>query len=100
MITRVWHGRTSLSDSDRYLQFLLTKGTEDYKKVKGNLSVRVWRKVEHDSVHFYTVTEWDTIDSIKKFAGEQFETAVYYPEDQGILLEFEEQVVHYESFQI
>jgi heme-degrading monooxygenase HmoA len=100
MITRVWHGRTLLSHADSYLQFLLSKGTADYKKVNGNLSVRVWRRTEKDCAHFYTVTEWDSIDSIKKFAGNEYEKAVYYPEDHGILLEFEEHVLHYESFEV
>ncbi|HTF17160.1 MAG TPA: hypothetical protein VK658_03755 [Chryseolinea sp.] len=98
MITRVWHGRTSLEHVDSYLNFLLTKGTADYKKVAGNLSVRVWRRLDTDCAHFCTVTEWDNIESIRKFAGEHYEKAVYYPEDQGILLEFEEHVAHYESF--
>lgn len=97
MITRVWHGRTSLAHADSYLNFLLTRGTEDYKKVKGNLSIRVWRKIDGDVCHFYTVTEWDSIASVKAFAGDDYEKAVYYPEDNGVLLEFEEYVVHYES---
>lgn len=97
MNTRVWHGRTALENADWYLNFLLTKGTADYKKVKGNLSVRVWKKLEKDCAHFYTVTEWDTIESIKEFAGEDYDKAVYYPEDEPILLEFEEKVIHYES---
>jgi heme-degrading monooxygenase HmoA len=100
MITRVWHGRTSLAHADSYLDFLLTKGTADYKKVNGNLSVRVWRRFDNDCAHFYTVTEWESIDSIKQFAGESYQNAVYYPEDHGILLEFEEHVLHYESFAI
>ena len=57
MIMRVWHGRTSLQDADRYLQFLLTKGAADYKKTLGNISVRVWRRLDKDCSHFYTVTE-------------------------------------------
>jgi heme-degrading monooxygenase HmoA len=100
MITRVWHGRTNLEKADYYLQFLLSRGTEDYKKVKGNLSVRVWRRLDADCAHFYTVTEWDSIASIKEFAGEECGKAVYYPEDEGILLEFEPHVQHYESFAI
>lgn len=100
MITRIWHGRTSLSNADGYLRFLLTKGTADYKKVKGNISVRVWRRLEENCAHFYTVTEWDSLDSIKMFAGDDYERAVYYPEDQGMLLEFEEQVMHYEAFAV
>ena len=100
MITRVWHGRTSLDHASFYLNFLLTRGTEDYKKIKGNLSVRVWHKLEADCAHFFTVTEWDSIESIKEFAGKDYEKAVYYPEDQGILLEFEEHVTHYQSFAV
>ncbi|MEI9918450.1 MAG: antibiotic biosynthesis monooxygenase [Bacteroidota bacterium] len=98
MITRVWHGRTSLKDAPKYLSFLLTKGTSDYKKIEGNLSVKVWQRIDSDCSHFYTVTEWTNIDAIKKFAGEDYNKAVYYPEDQGTLLEFEPRVSHYESF--
>lgn len=97
MITRVWHGRTALEHADSYLSFLLTKGTADYKKIPGNLSVRVWRRIDVDCAHFYTVTEWDDMASIREFAGEHYDKAVYYPEDRGILLEFEEHVSHYES---
>jgi heme-degrading monooxygenase HmoA len=100
MITRIWHGRTSLANANHYLNFLLTTGTADYKKVQGNLSVRVWRKLDTDCCHFYTVTEWESIEAIKKFAGEDYEKAVYYLEDKGILLEFEEKVNHYDSFMI
>jgi heme-degrading monooxygenase HmoA len=100
MITRVWHGRTSLNDAGKYLEFLLTKGTRDYKKVKGNLSVKVWQRPEGDCCHFLTVTEWEGIEAIKEFAGEEYDKAVYYPEDTGILLEFEETVLHYESFAV
>jgi heme-degrading monooxygenase HmoA len=100
MITRVWHGRTALKDAERYLEFLLTKGTADYKKIKGNLSIKVWQRKEEDCCHFFTVTEWETVESIKQFAGEDYEKAVYYPEDNGVLLEFEEKVVHYETFKV
>jgi heme-degrading monooxygenase HmoA len=100
MITRVWHGRTSLDNANRYLYFLLTKGTADYQRTKGNLSVKVWRKFDHDCCHFYTVTEWESVEAIKTFAGEDYEKAVYYPEDEGMLLEFEEKVNHYDSFEI
>jgi hypothetical protein len=46
--------------------------------------------------HFITLTFWRDIDSIKAFAGEEVETAKYYPEDADYLLEFEPTVVHYE----
>jgi hypothetical protein len=39
----------------------------------------------------------DDIESIKGFAGD-YEKAKYYPEDEGILLEFEEKVIHCETY--
>ena len=100
MITRIWHGRTSLQHAESYLQFLQTDGTKEYLSTSGNLSVKVWRKIEKDCCHFWTVTEWTGIEAVKAFAGEDYEKAKYYPEDDGILLEFEETVSHYESYTI
>lgn len=100
MITRLWHGRTALKHAEGYLQFLLNEGTREYRQTPGNISIKVWRRVEADCCHFYTVTEWESIEAIKRFAGEDYEKAVYYPQDQGILLEFEVKVNHYESYSI
>lgn len=47
-------------------------------------------------MEFLILTFWESIESIKKFAGEDFEKARYYLEDKNYLLEFEEKVVHYE----
>lgn len=98
MITRTWHGKTRSRDADVYLKFLLTEGTKEYRATPGNLSVRVWRSKENDVCHFWTVTEWTDIASIRAFAGEDYQKAKYYPFDHGMLLEFEEHVQHYESF--
>ena len=98
MITRTWHGRTCLENADDYLRFLLDEGTKEYLQTKGNLSVRVWQQKDQDCCHFWTVTEWEDIAAIKGFAGEDYEKAKYYPKDEGILLEFEEKVNHYEAF--
>ena len=49
-----------------------------------------------DATYFITVTTWEELEDIKAFAGEDMETAKYYPEDEGYLLEFEPTVVHYE----
>lgn len=99
-ITRIWHGRTSLANADSYLQFLLTDGTREYLETEGNLSVKVMRRRDSDCCHFWTVTEWKDIDSVKAFAGDDYERAKYYPADQGVLLEFEEHVIHCEGYNV
>jgi hypothetical protein len=98
MITRIWHGTTSLEKSHQYLEFLLNKGTNDYRLTPGNRSVRIWKKTENDACHFWTVTEWDNQEALKSFAGEDYGKAVYYPADKNFLLDFEENVNHYECY--
>jgi len=71
---------------------------KDYKSIPGNLSVEIWRRKEKEIYHFWTVTKWDSYESIKQFAGEDYNKAKYYPEDKKYLLEFEETVIHTETF--
>ena len=99
IITRIWHGRTRAEEADEYLEFLIETGVSDYKKTPGNLSVEILRRIEDDVCHFWTVTKWDSFESIKKFAGEDYEKAKYYEEDKRYLLEFEPHVIHCETFE-
>ena len=98
-ITRIWHGRTRAEQADEYLEILERSGIADYANTEGNLSVKILRRVDGDVCHFWTVTEWDSVESVKKFAGNDFEKAKYYPEDDEYLLEFEPTVIHCETFE-
>ncbi len=98
VITRKWHGITKIDYADEYLKFLETTGILEYKRIKGNLSAEIWRRKEENVCHFWTVTKWNSIDSIKIFAGEQYKKACYFQEDKKYLLEFEEKVSDYETF--
>lgn len=98
VITRIWHGMTSAKDADKYLQYVIETGVADYKRTKGNLGVEILRRVEGEVCHFWTVTKWESLDSIKDFAGEDLAKAKYYSEDSKYLLEFEEEVIHCETF--
>jgi len=96
MIARLWHGMTLASKADEYLEYLDKTGIQDYRATEGNLSVQLLRRIEGEQAHFLIITLWESVEAIKKFAGEEYEKSRYYPEDQEFLLEFEEQVVHYE----
>ena len=100
MVTRIWHGKTKKEDADHYLEFLIGKGTKEYLQTPGNLSVKVWRRLDQDCCHFYTVSEWVDLNSIEEFAGKEINMAKYYPEDENFLLEFEETVMHLETFNV
>jgi heme-degrading monooxygenase HmoA len=97
-ITRLWHGITRAEHADEYLKYVQDTGLKEYKTIEGNLSVKLLRRIDGEICHFLTVTEWDSYDSIKKFAGPDYQKAKYYPDDKKYLLEFEEYVAHYETF--
>jgi len=98
-ITRIWHGITKAEHADEYLLYVEATGMKDYRNIPGNLSAKLLRSVTGSECHFLTITEWDSYESIKSFAGTDFQKAKYYPEDRNYLLEFEEHVTHYETFE-
>lgn len=96
MIARMWHGRIPTTKAAAYRAFTNGRAIPDYRSVPGNISVHVLERQEGDVTHFITLTFWDSLESIRAFAGDDLEKAKYYPEDADFLLEYEPRVVHYE----
>ncbi|HEU6453546.1 MAG TPA: hypothetical protein VFT57_19165 [Gemmatimonadaceae bacterium] len=94
MISRVWHGRVAAEKADAYQDYLLRTGLADYRATPGNIAVLVEQWVEGDVAHFLITTVWESLEAIRRFAGEDYEAARYYPEDDDFLLEREPRVRH------
>lgn len=94
MITRIWHGRTRTADAAIYRQYVIDTGIPDYLATPGNRGAQIWQRQEGDVTHIWTVSWWDDYESIKAFAGNDWESAKYYEEDKRYLLEFEPRVMH------
>jgi len=97
-IMRLWHGEVAIENADEYEEFMIKKAAPDYSSVEGLLNLSFQRKNEKTKAHFLLVTIWDSLESIKKFAGEEPELAKYYPEDDDFLLEKEKYSSMYEVF--
>lgn len=97
-IMRLWHGEVPLEKADEYEQFMVEKAAPDYGSVDGLLKLYFQRKNEETTAHFLLVTIWDSLDSIKKFAGDEPELAKYYAEDDNFLLEKEKNTTMYDVF--
>ena len=98
MIARIWHGKTRIEDYDAYTDFLKNVAIPDYQKTQGFIRLTFLRQVLNNEGHFNLITFWENLEVIKNFAGQDFEKAKYYPEDDKYLLEFEEKVQHHEVF--
>ena len=96
MILRIWRGRTPADKADEYVEYINRTGTAEVGAADGNRGIRVVRNIENGEAEFLFISLWDSIDAIKKFAGEEYETPVYYPDDGKFLLEFEPRVRHFE----
>ncbi len=96
MTARTWHGVTPASKAEEYTAYLNRTGVPGYQATPGNRGVYVLRRTEGDRTHFLLISLWDSLESIKKFAGQEPERARYYPEDTEYLLELEPTVTHYE----
>ncbi len=98
MIARIWHGRTSAEDYEAYTTFLKERAIPDYRRTEGFIRLIFLRALRDGEAHFTLITFWESLAAIKQFAGNEYEKAKYYPEDEGYLLEFEDRVTHYEVF--
>ena len=96
MISRMWHGRVPTVKAKAYREFLMKRATPDYRSIEGNNQVYILERHEGEVTHFIMLTFWDSLESVRGFAGEEVERAKYYPEDKDFLLEFEPNVIHYE----
>jgi len=58
----------------------------DYEKTNGFVKLIFLRNTKDNIGHFTLITFWENIKVIKNFAGEDFEKAKYYSEDDNFLL--------------
>ena len=96
MIARIWRGVTPELKADRYFDYLMKTGVKDLRATDGNRGVMVFQRVSDGEAEFLLISLWESLDAIRRFAGDEVDTAVYYPEDKEYLLALEPKVIHYE----
>jgi heme-degrading monooxygenase HmoA len=97
MIARIWKGAVRAEDGDEYAAYIRDTGLAGYMKTPGNRGAWMLRREVGDRTEFLTFTLWESLDAVKAFAGEDYETAVYYPEDDRWLVERDEKCAHYQA---
>jgi heme-degrading monooxygenase HmoA len=98
MISRIWHGYTSPGNADAYEGLLKSEiftGIEG-RKLPGFQGIQLFRRDWANEVEFITVMWFDSLDSVRAFAGEDCEAAVVPPKARALLARFDERSQHYE----
>jgi heme-degrading monooxygenase HmoA len=96
MIARIWHGFTPKARAEEYAAYLERTGVRECRDTPGNRGVYVLRRIQNDRADFTFISIWESLDAIRRFAGEDYEKARYYPEDHDFLIELEPFVEHYD----
>ena len=96
MIARSWDGVTPAAKADEYAEYVRRTGVTKLAATDGNLGVYLLRREEGDRARFRVMSLWDSMDAIRRFAGEDAEKARYFPEDGRYLLALEPNVEHFE----
>jgi heme-degrading monooxygenase HmoA len=97
MIARIWRGVVRKADRDAYAAYMHGTGVAAYSATPGNRGVSMLRRdLDEGRTEFLMFTLWDSLDALRQFAGEEYATAVFYPEDERFLIERDLQATHYE----
>ena len=96
MIARTWRGAVRTTDAEAYAAYIDETGMQAYTATPGNQGAYMLTREVGELTEFTTLSFWDSVDAIRAFAGEDYETAVFYPEDDRYLVERDATCTHYE----
>ncbi len=97
-VVRMWAGVVRTEDRDTYVDYVERTGLAAYRETTGNLDAwLLTRDLGGGRTEITTVSRWESLEAIARFAGAELERAVFYPEDDQYLLERDERVRHYEQ---
>ncbi|MEQ9091629.1 MAG: hypothetical protein RIE52_11100 [Balneola sp.] len=98
MIARIWHGWTTHENADVYYQVLtetVIPQIESYK-MEGYRKIEVLRQELEDETEFITIMYFDSLELIKQFVGDDYETAHVPEVAQKVLKRWDKRSQHYE----
>jgi antibiotic biosynthesis monooxygenase (ABM) superfamily enzyme len=96
VIARLWRGWTSEADAHAYERFLREHMFPSMQRVPGFAGAELLRHGDGDEVAFLTITRFESLESVRAFAGDDYERAVIEPEARALLSRHDERPEHFE----
>jgi heme-degrading monooxygenase HmoA len=96
MIARLWRGSALPERAEDYAEHLETSVLPELRQIQGFQGVQLLRQDSLETVEFIVLTFWESMDAIRKFAGEDAEAAVVAPAAQAMFREYDRRVKHFE----
>jgi hypothetical protein len=97
-VLREWRAEIRRELKDKYVEYVMRTGIDEYLKTPGNLGAIVAvRDLDAERTEMVVLSWWINREAIVAFAGNDIGQAYYYPEDDRFLLTRPETVHHYEA---
>lgn len=98
MIARVWRGWTKPEDADAYEKLLREVVYPELQKINGYRDGYIFRRSQDDKdeIEFVAVNLFESLDTVKVFAGPDYEVPVFEPEARRLLSKVEPIARHYD----
>ncbi len=97
MISRIWHGYTTKDNADAYESLLQKEIFTGIAKrnIEGYRGIQLLRRELPSETEFITIMWFDSVDSVRKFAGEDYGKAVVPEAAQKVLSHYDKRSTHY-----
>jgi heme-degrading monooxygenase HmoA len=98
MISRIWHGYTSFENANEYEKLLKEEIFTGIKgrNIKGYRGIQLLRRNLVDETEFITIMWFASLESVKVFAGNEYENSVVPEKAQKILTRYDQKSQHYD----
>jgi len=99
MIARVWHGWTTRGNAAAYENLLRSEILPGIARrgIRGLTGEHLLRREDGEEIEFVTILWFESIDAVREFAGEDYETAVVPEKARRLLARFDARSQHYET---
>jgi heme-degrading monooxygenase HmoA len=98
VIARIWRGWTTPENADTYQQVVSQEVLPGIaaRNLDGYHGAYLLRRDLEGEVEFATILLFDSLEQVRAFAGEDYETAYVPPRAQAVLARFDERSAHYD----
>jgi heme-degrading monooxygenase HmoA len=99
VIARVWHGWTTRGNAAAYEDLLRSEILPGIARrgIRGLTGEHLLRREDGEEIEFVTILWFESMEAVREFAGEDYETAVVPEKAQRLLARFDARSQHYET---
>ena len=96
-VARMWRGWTTPTNAAAYERFLFDDLLPQVKQLPGFVSAEVLHRADGDEIAWVTLLQFESMESIRQFAGPTPDQAVVEPEALALLSRHDSVVSHFET---